>query len=96
MKNMEKKFKLQLAFLFGTVLLLIVSLAWVDMISQIRVKYPIINSPILSQLFYTIIITILTIIFIYFLNPFQSDTKRTEALERARLDDNIIRSIILK
>lgn len=87
---MDNSFKSQISFLFGTVLLLIISISWLDLITELRIKLKIFKDSLVSQIFYTIFITVLTMIFVYIFNPFKSDVKNPEGIERARIEERIV------
>lgn len=87
----------QLGIIIGTTLLLLVSLAWIDLFAEIRAKYPAFKNPLVGQSVYVVSFTIITIIFLMIFKPFNSDTKSTpEGVDRARLDERIIRDLPIK
>lgn len=76
----------QIGLVFGTILLLIVSIAWVDWIASLRIKYGI------SQILFTLTLTVITLLFFIFLKPFDDEHGKTPGgIEKAILEDRTIR-----
>ena len=75
----------QLGFVFGTILLLIASIAWVDLLAYLKNKYGI------SQIIFTICLTLITLCFFIFLKPFNNEESKTPpGIEKAIFDDRMI------
>lgn len=80
------------AFILGTALLLVVSVAWVDLIVDIRGINPIIKNPFYSQIFFTVLITIMLLGFIWLFDPFSTGHPQ-DSLEKSKLsEDRIVRT----
>ncbi|MHB1910263.1 MAG: hypothetical protein ACYCQJ_15500 [Nitrososphaerales archaeon] len=60
---------LPVGILFGTVLVLITTVAWVDLIREIRTQYPLFKNQLGSQFFYTFLISLLALIVLAVFNP---------------------------
>ena len=71
--------------LFGTILLLVVSLAWVDFIATIRQKFTVFKNPLWSQAIFTVIITVISLAFLLYFNPFSASIggDKPSGIERA-------------
>jgi len=92
--NSFSNYKIQFSILFGTILLLLVSVFWVDLLSQITKQYNLFKNPLINQIIITILLTIIAFIFLLIFKPFNlTTTKVPTGEERAVVDDRIIKDI---
>jgi hypothetical protein len=82
--------KLQIGILIGTVILLIVSLAWFDMIAAWRKKLHWFSDPLVGQFVYTAILTAVALGLLMYFNPFGPQQKDTpEGITELRTDERL-------
>jgi magnesium-transporting ATPase (P-type) len=93
---MLKSVKSNIVFLLSTILVLIVSLAWIDWIAVIRAKWPVFKNQIVAQTVFVLTVTAIGIIFIVWFKPFSSDQDRvsTVGTERIVRDERFIKPIL--
>jgi len=87
---MLQSVKINIIFLLSTVLLLTVSLAWIDWIAMIRAKWPVFKNPIVAQTVFVLVVTIIGIIFVVTLKPFSTTEMNTVSTVGS---DRILRDI---
>lgn len=79
------KLSSEVAFVFGTVLLIIISIAWVEFIALIRTVITKNINPLLSQFIFTLIITLIGILLLWKIQPLtDSITDVNKALKSER------------
>lgn len=77
------KLRYEVAFVFGTVILIIISIAWVELLAIIRTELTQGMNPIFSQLLFTGIITIVGVLLLWWMQPAIDDIKGVESGLRA-------------
>lgn len=92
---MDSNFLFQVGLILGTTILLLVSISWIDLFTELRNKYPAFKNPLVGQLVYTLSFTIIGIIFLMVFKPFNTDSKTPEGIEKARIEEATLRPIDL-
>ena len=90
--GLAKKIFTNVGILFGTVLLLVVSIAWVDFIAEIRQKFAVFKNPLVSQAIFMFSITAVSLAFLIYFNPFS--TEKSVGIERLVEEERVIRPFI--
>jgi hypothetical protein len=67
----------QIAVLIGTVVLLVISIAWVDALVGITQKYNWFSDPLIGQIVYAVVITIIGVIILLVVKPFSTEPGKT-------------------
>jgi len=73
----------EVAFVFGTIILIIVSIAWVELLAIMRKVIAKDMNPLLSQFIFTAIITIIGILLLWWMQPFIDSVKDVKGTEKA-------------
>lgn len=81
---MNKNTQTNIIFLFATIVVLVVSLAWIVWIEEIRAKWPVFKNPIVGETIYVLSVTLVGILFIIYFKPFSNsqDSVTTTGSER--------------
>ena len=88
-----KELTFQIGILLGTVIILMVSIAWVDSIAGIMKRIDLFKDPLVGQIVYSLIVTILAIVLLMIFKPFGSSSDKVkvpEGAERAIRDTRTI------